>query len=75
VECRAEGMANTFGSPRDTHAELQRSETWAEVVALMHCAQCGEAQPGFPDGDGARDAPHRFAGRQAVAVSELWHML
>jgi hypothetical protein len=33
----------------------------------MHCIQCGEAQPGFPDGDRS-DAPRRFAERHAVAV-------
>jgi hypothetical protein len=55
-------MANAFGSPRDTHAELQRNKIRAEVVALVLCAQCGELQPGFPDGDGP-DATRRFCGQ------------
>jgi hypothetical protein len=66
-------MADSFCSPRDTHAELQRSKTRAKVMALMYCAQCGKAQPGFADSDGPNTS-RGLTERQTVTFQELGDM-
>jgi hypothetical protein len=53
---------------------MQRSETRAEAVAVLHYNKCHIAQPGHADSD-RPVALRRFAEREVVAVHGLRDML